>query len=152
MANLFTPVIKYKQDFSSSDLKSVQLERTENGRKIRSQVFKFNGDGVEILLFCKKIFIDAMSTQEINNDEWQQKFGRTLHGDPKDNWNEVIAEGDDNGVPFDNNDEGFDLALAFYVMRYVADPNGRDTMVAALNTRAFRFGLGKEKISPVEKQ
>ena len=136
MANLFTPVIKYKQDFSSSDLKSVQLERTEDGRKIRSQVFKFNGDGVEMLLFCKQRFTDAMATQEIGNDECQQEFGRTLHGDPKDIWNEVIATGDE-GIPFDKDDERFDLAFSLYVRRYVADPNGRDAMVAALNTRAF---------------
>ena len=136
MADLFPPVIKYKQDFSVSDLKSVQLERTEDGRKIRSQVFKFDGDGVEMLLFCKQRFLDAMETQEIDNEDWHDEFGQTLHGDPKDIWNEVIADGD-GGIPFAEDDEGFDLAFEFYVRRYVADPNGRDTMVAALNKRAF---------------
>ena len=47
--------------------------------KIRSQVFKFDGDGVEMLFFCKQQFTDAMATQEIDDDEWHYKFGRTLH-------------------------------------------------------------------------
>ena len=31
------------------------------------------------------------------------------------------------------------MAFKFYVKKYVADPNARDTMVQALNTSAFRF-------------
>ena len=79
MANLFPPVIKYKQDFIPNDMKTVQLERTVDGRKIKSQILKFDGDGVEMLLLCKQQFDDAMEAQAINEDEWHEEFGRALH-------------------------------------------------------------------------
>ena len=57
-----------------------------------------------------------------------------------DLWQEVIEAGDDNGVDFDADKDGFDLVFAKYVVKkYVADPNARDTMVQALNKLVFRF-------------
>ena len=147
MANLFPPCIKYKQDFNQNEMKTEQLERTimPGGRKIKSKILKFDGDSVEMLFLCKQRFDDAMEAQDIDEAEWQEEFGRTLHGDPGDIWNEVLAEGDENDDPFDQTEAGFDLAVSFYVRKYVADPNARDTMVASLNTNKFRFGLNEDK-------
>ena len=76
MANLFPPVIKYAQDFDPNDLKTVQLERTTaEGRKIKSQLLKFDGGGIEMLLYCRQRFDDAMETQAIDEDEWHEEFG-----------------------------------------------------------------------------
>ena len=141
MATLFPPVISYKMDFKPEDMKTVQLEVTVDGRKLKSQIPKFTGDGVEMLLYTKQRFNDAMASQNIDADKWQEEFGRTLHRDPGDIWNEVLDGGDALNQPFDEDEAGFDLAFEFYVKRYVADPNGRDTLAHALNTRAFRFGL-----------
>ena len=141
MANLFPAVINYKQDFIPNDMKTVQLERTVDGRKMKSQIPKFNGDGVEMLLLCKQHLDDAMGTQDIDKGEWHDEFGQTLHVNPSDIWSEVLDAGDDGQQAFDADEAGFNLACSYYVRRYVADPNGRDTMVQALNTRAFPFGL-----------
>ena len=144
MAALFPPVISYKMDFKPEDMKTVQLEVTVAGRKLKSQVPKFTGDGVESLLYTKQQFSDAMATQGIDAAEWQEEFGRTLHGDPSDIYNEVLDAGDDLDQPFDDDEAGFELAFEFYIKRYVADPSGRDTLAHALDTRAFRFGLSEE--------
>ena len=61
--------------------------------------------------------------------------------------NEVLADGGDIDEVFDADEEGFNLAFDFYVMKYVTDPNGRDTMLQALNTRAFRFGIGEQSVA-----
>ena len=63
----------------------------------------------------------------------------TLHGDPSDLWDEVLADGDDNGVAFDRTEVGFNLSIKFYVSKYVADPNARDTLFQAFNGGSFRF-------------
>ena len=130
-------------DFKPEDMKTVQLEVTVDGRKLKSQIPKFTGDGVESLLYTKQRFGDAMITQDIDPDKWQEEFGRTLHGDPGVIWDEVLVVGDELNQPFDLDAAGFDLAFEFYIKRYVADPNGRDTLAHALDTRAFRFGLSE---------
>ena len=146
MASLFPACIKYKQDFDQTDMKTDQLERTlPGGRKIKSKVFQFDGTSVEMLFLCKQRFDDAMVAQALPEADWQEEFGRTLHGDPGEIWTEVIDSGDDNDVAFAQDAAGFELAMASYVKKYVADPNARDTMVAALNTNKFRFGLNEDK-------
>ena len=75
MADLFPAVINYKQDFIPNDMKQVHLERTVDGRKQKSQIPKFTGDSVEVLLYTKQLFNDAMDTQEIDKDEWHEDFG-----------------------------------------------------------------------------
>ena len=137
MSTLFPPVISYKMDFKPEEMKTLQLEVTVAGRKLKSQVPKFTGDGVESLLYTKQRFDDAMDTQNIDEGEWQDEFGRTLHGDPSDIWNEVLNEGDVLHQPFDDDEAGFDLAFEFCVKRYMVDQSGRDTLAHALNTRAF---------------
>ena len=103
MANLFPAVINYKQDFIPNNMKTVQLERTVDGRKQKSQIPKFTGDGVEMLLYTKQQFDDLMGTQNIDKDTWKDEFGQTLHGDPSDIWNEVLDAGDE-GQPFDDDE------------------------------------------------
>ena len=131
MANIFPPVINYTQDFIPNDMKMTQLERTLAGRKIKSYIPQFTGDSVEMLLYTVARFLDAMTTQAINQNVWEDQFGYTLHGDPSDLWDEVLADGDDNGVAFDRTEAGFNLSIEFYVRKYVADPNARDTQFQA---------------------
>ena len=147
MANLFPPCIKYKQDFDLAEMKTEQLERTiiPGGRKIKSKILKFDGESIEMLFVAKQRFDDAMVAQAIVAAEWQEEFGRTLHGDPGEIWTEVLASGDENDDPFPDTADGFDDAMASFIRKYVADPNARDTMVAALNTNKFRFGQGENK-------
>ena len=139
MANIFPPVISYTQDFIPNDMKMSQLERTLAGRKIKSYIPQYTGDSVEMLLYTVARFLDAMTTQSINPNAWQDQFGYTLHGDPSDLWDEVLNDGDDNGVAFDRDEVGFNLSIEFYVRKYVADPNARDTQFQAFNGGSFRF-------------
>mmetsp|Transcript_19440 Transcript_19440/g.21754 ORF Transcript_19440/g.21754 Transcript_19440/m.21754 type:complete len:199 (-) Transcript_19440:196-792(-) len=149
MASLFPACIKYKPDFDRNEIKTDQLERTilPGGRKIKSKVFQFDRTSVEMLLLCKQYFDDAMVAQAIPEAEFQEEFARTLHGDPGEIWTETIARGDErnNNDPFAQTAAGFELAMRAYVKRYVADPNARDTLVAALNTNKFRFGQTDDK-------
>ena len=63
-------MIKYKQDFFPNDLKTVQLERTTaERRKIKSQLFKFDGDGIKMFLLCKQQFDNTIEGQDIDEDE-----------------------------------------------------------------------------------
>ena len=139
MANIFPPVIQYNQDFVPNDMKMSQLERTLAGRKIKSYIPQYTGDSVEIMLYTVARFVDAMQTQSINPNAWEDQFGYTLHGDPSDLWDEVLNDGDDNGVAFDRDEAGFNLSIEFYVRKYVADPNARDTQFQAFNGGLFRF-------------
>ena len=139
MANIFPPVIQYTQDFVPNDMKMSQLERTLAGRKIKSYIPQYTGDSVEMLLYTVARFVDAMQTQSINPNAWEDQFGYTLHGDPSDLWDEVLNDGDDNGVAFDRDEAGFNLSITFYVAKYVADPNARDTLFQAFNGGSFRF-------------
>ena len=50
-----------------------------------------------------------------------------------------MEAGDDAGVAFVANEDGFDLAFTKYVRKYVTDPNARDTMLNQINTSMFRF-------------
>ena len=92
-----------------------------------------------MLLYTVSRFTDAMQTQAVNVNAWQDQFGYTLHGDPSDLWDEVLQDGDKNGVAFNRDEAGFNLTIEFYVQKYVADPNARDTQFQAFNGRAFRF-------------
>ena len=139
MASIFPPVISYTQDFIPNDMKMSQLERTLAGRKIKSYIPQYTGDSVEMLLYTVSRFLDAMTTQAVNPNAWEDQFGYTLHGDPSDLWDEVLNDGDDNGVAFDRDEAGFNLSITFYVSKYVADPNARDTLFQAFNGGSFRF-------------
>ena len=92
-----------------------------------------------MLLYTVARFLDAMTTQAINQNVWEDQFGYTLHGDPSDLWDEVLVDGDDNGVAFDRDKAGFNLVITFYVSKYVADPNARDTLFQAFNGGSFQF-------------
>ena len=86
MANIiFPPVINYTQDFVPNDMKMSQLERTLAGRKINSYILQYTGDSVGMLLTVAR-FVDAMQTQSINPNAWEDQFGYTLHGDPNNLW------------------------------------------------------------------
>ena len=139
MTSLFPAVIHYEQDCIPTDMKNTQLEVTVDGRKLKSQIPQFTGDIVEMLLWTRQQFNDAMNTQDIGEDEWHKQFEQTLHGDPSDLWQEVMEAGDNNGVDFDADEDGFNSAFAKYVKKYEADPNARDIMVQALNTSVFGF-------------
>ena len=117
MANIFPPVIQYTQDFVPNDMKMSQLERTLAGRKIKSYIPQYTGDSVEMLLYTVARFVDAMQTQSINPNAWEDQFGYTLHGDPSDLWDKVLNDGDDNGVAFDRTEAGFNLSIEFYILR-----------------------------------
>ena len=129
MASLFPAVVHYEQVFVSNDMKQTHLERTVAGRKQKSQIPRFTGDSVEMLLYTQQWFNDAMETQGIDADECHNQFGQTLHGDPSDLWQEVLQNRDDGQNEFGADEAGFNLAFEFYVKKYVADPNARDTMV-----------------------
>ncbi|OEU22034.1 hypothetical protein FRACYDRAFT_232189 [Fragilariopsis cylindrus CCMP1102] len=133
MARLFPPAIKYECDFKPEDLSSHKWERTQAQRKIISYVPQFTGDGVEELLYTGRAtegrFIDAMNAQSIPVNQWQDQFRLTLHGDP------VFVEGDADGDPFAENEEGFNNNIVTnYIKKYVADPNAKETLLQALNT------------------
>ena len=120
MANIiFPPVINYTQDFVPNDMKMSQLERTLAGRKINSYILQYTGDSVGMLLTVAR-FVDAMQTQSINPNAWEDQFGY-------------------NGVKFDRDEAGFNLSIEFYVMKYVADPNARDTQIQTFNGGSFCF-------------
>ena len=92
-----------------------------------------------MLLYTVARFLDAMETQAINQNAWKDQFGYTLHGDPSNLWDKVLNDGDNNGVAFDRDEAGFNLLIEFYVRKYVADPNARDTQFQAFNGGSFRF-------------
>ena len=139
MANIiFPPVINYTQDFVPNDMKMSQLERTLAGRKINSYILQYTGDSVGMLLTVAR-FVDAMQTQSIKPNAWEDQFGYTLHGDPSDLWDKVLNNRDNNGVKFDRDEAGFNLSIEFYVMKYVADPNARDTQIQTFNGGSFCF-------------
>ena len=141
MASLFPPAIKYECDFKPEDLSSHKWERTQAQRKIISYVPQFTGDGVEELLYTGRAtegrFIDAMNAQSIPVNQWQDQFRLTLHGDPAEVWDEVFVEGDADGDPFAENEEGFNNIVTNYIKKYVADPNAKETLLQALNTDEF---------------
>jgi hypothetical protein len=103
MASLFPPAIKYECDFKPEDLKTHKWERTVLQRKVTSYVPQFTGDGVEELLYTEQRFRDAMQAQVIPDDQWQEQFRLTLHGDPAEVWDEVVAEGDEEENAFEVN-------------------------------------------------
>lgn len=92
-----------------------------------------------MLLYTVSRFLNAMQTQTINANLWQDQFGYTVHGDPSDLWDAVLQDGDNNDDPFDRDEAGFNLSIIFYVQKYVADPNVRDTQFQAFSMGAFRF-------------
>ena len=49
-------------------MKMTQLERTLAGQKIKSYIPQFTGDSVEMLLYTVARFLDAMTTQAINQN------------------------------------------------------------------------------------
>ena len=117
MANIiFPPVINYTQDFVPNDMKMSQLERTLAGRKINSYILQYTGDSVGMLLTVAR-FVDAMQTQSIKPNAWEDQFGYTLHGDPSDLWDKVLNNRDNNGVKFDRDEAGFNLSIEFYVRK-----------------------------------
>ena len=111
MANIFPPVINYTQDFIPNDMKMSQLEWTLAGQKIKSYIPQYTEDSVEMILYTVARFLDAMQTQAINANVWEDQFGYTLHGDPSDLWDEVLNNGDKNGVAFDRDKAGFNLTI-----------------------------------------
>ena len=139
MTSLFPAVIHYTVDFDPKEMKNTQLEVMVDGRKVKSQIPQFTGDSAEMLLWTGQRFLDAMNSQDIGEDDWHDQFERTLHGDPSDLWQEVMVAGDDAGVAFVADEDGFDQAFTKYVQKYVADPNARDTMLNQINTSVFRF-------------
>ena len=139
MANIFPPVINYTQDFIPNDMKMSQLERTLSRRKIKSYIPQYTGDSVDMLLYTVARFLGAMETQAINHNAWEDQFGYTLHRDPSDLWDKVLNDGDNNGVAFDRDEAEFNLSIEFYVRKYVADPNARDTQFQAFKGGSFRF-------------
>ena len=139
MASIFPPVIEYTQDFVPNDTKMPQLERTISGQTIKSYIPQFSGDSIEMLLYTVSRFLNAMQTQTINANLWQDQFGYTVHGDPSDLWDAVLQDGDNNDDPFDRDEAGFNLSIIFYVQKYVADPNVRDTQFQAFSMGVVRF-------------
>ena len=113
MANIFPPVIHCNQDFIPNDMKMSQLERTLAGWKIKSYIPQFTGESVEMLLYTVARFLDAMTTQSINQNVWEDQFGYTLHRDPSDLWDEVLADGGNSGVTFNRDKAGFNLAINY---------------------------------------
>ena len=104
MASIFPPVIEYTQDFVPNDTKMPQLERTISGQTIKSYIPQFSGDSIEMLLYMVSKFLNAMQTQTINANLWQDQFGYTVHGDPSDLWDAVLQDGDNNDDPFDRDE------------------------------------------------
>ena len=90
-----------------------------------------------MLFYTVSRFLNAMQTQTINANLWQDQFGYTVHGDPCDLRNAVLQDGDNNDDPFDRDEEGFNLLIIFYVQNYVAGPNVRDTQFQAFSMGAF---------------
>ena len=78
-----------------------------------------------------------MNAQSIPVNQWQDQFRLTLHGDPAEVWDEVFVEGDADGDPFAENEEGFNNIVTNYIKKYVADPNAKETLLQALNTDEF---------------
>ena len=78
-----------------------------------------------------------MNAQSIPVNQWQDQFRLTLHGDPVEVWDEVFLEGDTDGDPFAENEEGFNNIVTNYIKKYVADPNAKETLLQALNTDEF---------------
>ena len=78
MASIFPPVIEYTQDFVPNDTKMPQLERTISGQTIKSYIPQFSGDSIEMLLYMVSKFLNAMQTQTINANLWQDQFGYAI--------------------------------------------------------------------------
>ena len=55
-------------------------------RKVKHQISQFTGNSAEMLFWTGQRFLDAMSSQDIGEDDWHDQFKQTLHVNPSDLW------------------------------------------------------------------
>ena len=90
----------------------------------------FSGTSAEELLFytfnAMEVFRDVLAFDERT---WFQEWSKTLRGDAKDMYREVIKEALDAGQAYPQTKAGFWAMMKAYVKKYIPDPKARETQI-----------------------
>ena len=133
-----------KKPFDKKKLEKKEIERMvtyagNQREKKKERMYVFSGKSVEELILCATKARKIFEMLRMPVARWREEFANTLDTVLRKKWDQVETDGDDDGDPFNNDADGFDEIIKYFIRTKCPDPRARRTQKTAFGEDEYQF-------------
>ena len=141
---LYPSALTYKKPFEEKKLEKKEIERMvtyagNQKEKKKERMYVFSGKSVEELILCATKARKIFEMLRMPVARWREEFANTLDTVLRKKWDQVETDGDDEGDPFNNDADGFNEIIKYFIRTKCPDPRARRTQKTAFGEDEYQF-------------
>ena len=141
---LYPSALTYKKPFEEKKLEKKEIERMvtyagNQKEKKKERMYVFSGKSVEELILCATKARKIFEMLRMPVARWREEFANTLDTVLRKKWDQVETDGDDDGDPFNNDADGFNEIIKYFIRTKCPDPRARRTQKTAFGEDEYQF-------------
>ena len=141
---LYPSALTYKKPFEEKKLEKKEIERMvtyagNQKEKKKERMYVFSGKSVEELILCATKARKIFEMLRMPVARWREEFANTLDTVLRKKWDQVETDGDDAGDPFNNDADGFNEIIKYFIRTKCPDPRARRTQKTAFGEDEYQF-------------
>ena len=141
---LYPSALTYKKPFEEKKLEKKEIERMvtyagNQKEKKKERMYVFSGKSVEELILCATKARKIFEMLRMPVARWREEFANTLDTVLRKKWDQVETDGDDDGDPFNDDADGFNEIIKYFIRTKCPDPRARRTQKTAFGEDEYQF-------------